>query len=135
MNLIQAYQDRDILHFEKILNQNRKNIMEDEFMRHYMEDLVTNLRTHYLKKLISPYTRIKLGFIAEKMKISVPEVESLLITLILDRDISGSIDQINQVLTVSSALSSSYFKYQSVGKWTNQLKSINQSISGNVRDK
>ena len=34
-NLVSAYQNNDISEFEKILKQNRKNIMEDPFIRYF----------------------------------------------------------------------------------------------------
>jgi len=132
MNLIDAYQNREIRNFEKILQQNQKNIMEDEFMRNYMEDLLTNIRIHFLLSLIKPYTRIQIDFIAKQMNISTDEVEGLLISMILDRAISGSIDQVNQVLTLDPARSSSFHKYQSINRWSQQLNNLNQSITSRL---
>ncbi|CAL9054506.1 unnamed protein product [Musa banksii] len=56
-NLIAAYQRNEILEFEKILKSNRRTIMDDPFIRNYIEDLLKNIRTQVLLKLIKPYTQ------------------------------------------------------------------------------
>ena len=48
-------------------------------------------------KLIKPYTRIHIPFIAKELNIDVADVESLLVSCILDDQIHGRIDQVTQV--------------------------------------
>jgi hypothetical protein len=64
-SLVGAYQRNAIMDFEKILKNNRRTIMEDAFIRNYMEDLLKNIRTQVLLKLILPYTRIRIPFISQ----------------------------------------------------------------------
>ncbi|KAK3735842.1 hypothetical protein QZH41_020006, partial [Actinostola sp. cb2023] len=97
-NLVSAYQNDDINEFEKILKTNRKNIMDDQFIREHIEDLLRNIRTQVLIKLIKPYTRIHIPFISKELNIDKDEVESLLVSCILDNTIHGRIDQVNQLL-------------------------------------
>jgi hypothetical protein len=42
---VQAYQSNDIERFQRVLSRHRTAIMEDPFVRPYMEDLMTVLRT------------------------------------------------------------------------------------------
>lgn len=44
---------------------NRRTIMDDPFIRNYIEDLLKNIRTQVLLKLIKPYTRIRIPFISQ----------------------------------------------------------------------
>lgn len=44
---------------------NRRTIMDDLFIRNYIEDLLKNIRTQVLLKLIKPYTRIRIPFISK----------------------------------------------------------------------
>eukprot|EP00833_Pecoramyces_ruminatium_P000097 jgi/Orpsp1_1/1174129/evm.model.c7180000049028.1 len=97
-NLINAYQRVDIDEFESILKKNKSAIMDDPFIRTYMDDVIKNIRSQVLIRLIKPYTRIKLSFASKKLNITPQEVEELLINLILDKKINGYIDQINQIL-------------------------------------
>ena len=96
-NLVSAYQNNDINEFEKILKQNRETIMDDLFIREHIEDLLRNIRTQVLIKLIKPYTRIKIAFISGELNIEPSDVESLLVSCILESVIYGRIDQVRIV--------------------------------------
>ena len=87
-NLVSAYQNDDIVGFEEILKSNRytlfiKNyfeelsitfywffyhrgtIMEDQFIREHIEELLRNIRQQVLVKLIRPYTRVRIDFLSQ----------------------------------------------------------------------
>lgn len=55
-----------------------------------MADLLRNIRTQVLIKLITPYTRIHIPFISKELNIDACEVESLLVSCILDRSVQSS---------------------------------------------
>lgn len=84
-NLVSAYQMNDINAFEKILKTNAKTIMDDSFIKEHIEDLLRNIRTQVLIKLIKPYTRIHIPFVSKELNIDTSEVENLLVSCILDR--------------------------------------------------
>eukprot|EP01135_Chromosphaera_perkinsii_P001748 Nk52_evm17s210 gene=Nk52_evmTU17s210 len=122
-NLVAAYQRNDIHEFEKSLSTNRKAVMDDPFIRNYIEALLKNIRTQVLLALIKPYTRIRIPFISKELNIPAWDVESLLVSLILDSKIDGKIDQINQLLVLDSA-SSGAEKHVALEKWSTQLASL-----------
>jgi len=126
-NLVSSYQNNDIAEFEKILKMNRKNIMEDLFIREHIEDLLRNIRTQVLIKLIKPYTQIHIPFISKALNIDVIEVENLLVSCILDNTISGRIDQVNQVLELNRE-TTGLARYSALDKWTSQLGSLHQAV-------
>lgn len=64
-NLISAYERSDIKAFEKILKDNKKTILDDTFMRDYIDDLLKNIRTQVLLKILTPYTKIRIPFLAQ----------------------------------------------------------------------
>jgi COP9 signalosome complex subunit 2 len=80
-DLVDAYQRREVHSAEKILKgsfsphcqvkvlilsiDNRSTIMDDNFIRSYIGDLLRSLRTYYLIDLIKPYTRLELSFLAK----------------------------------------------------------------------
>eukprot|EP00291_Cryptomonas_curvata_P009316 CAMPEP_0172198390 /NCGR_PEP_ID=MMETSP1050-20130122/28052_1 /TAXON_ID=233186 /ORGANISM="Cryptomonas curvata, Strain CCAP979/52" /LENGTH=415 /DNA_ID=CAMNT_0012875189 /DNA_START=84 /DNA_END=1329 /DNA_ORIENTATION=+ len=122
-DLMVAYQHDDIKAFEQILSRNQQRIMEDPFIRnyvedllknirtqvlvktikpYYVEDLLKNIRTQVLVKTIKPYTRIKIPSIAAELNIPEGDVEALLVSLILDRKIVARIDQVNQMVIQES---------------------------------
>lgn len=84
-NLVNAYQTNDINEFEAILRQNRVTIMDDQFIREHIEDLLRNIRTQVLIKLIRPYTRIHIPHISKELNIDEEDVENLLVSCILDK--------------------------------------------------
>lgn len=98
-NLVQAFHNNEIQRFERILKQNTGRIMEDEFVREHVEDLLRTIRTQVLRRVIRPYTRISLPAIAKELNdIPVADVENLLVGLILDGTLEGQIDQVHGVL-------------------------------------
>ncbi|KAK4785657.1 hypothetical protein SAY86_002346 [Trapa natans] len=130
-NLIAAYQRNEILEFEKILKSNRRTIMDDPFIRNYIEDLLKNIRTQVLLKLIKPYTRIRIPFISKELNVPEKDVEQLLVSLILDNRIDGHIDQVNRLLERGDR-SKGKKKYAAIDKWNTQLKSLYHTISNRV---
>ncbi|CAG8446996.1 6226_t:CDS:10 [Gigaspora rosea] len=92
-NLVSAYQRKEIREFEKILRDNRATIMDDPFIRTYIDDVLKNIRTQVLLRLIKPYTRIEIPFVSKQLNIPAQDVEDLLVGLVLDQKIKGCIDQ------------------------------------------
>lgn len=84
-NLVSAYQNNDINEFENILKRQKHSIMADTFIREHIEDLLRNIRTQVLIKLIRPYTKIAIPFISKELNIESSEVEGLLVSCILDK--------------------------------------------------
>ncbi|KMZ59086.1 COP9 signalosome complex subunit 2 [Zostera marina] len=130
-NLVAAYQRNEIIEFEKILRSNRRTIMDDLFIRNYIEDLLKNVRTQVLLKLIKPYTRIRIPFIAKELNVQEEEVIQLLVSLILGASIDGHIDQVNGILECGDKSKGSK-KYTAVDKWNRQLNSLYIAIASRV---
>lgn len=130
-NLVSAYQNDDINEFEKILKTNRKNIMDDPFIREHIEDLLRNIRTQVLIKLIKPYTRIHIPFISKELNIDTEEVESLLVSCILDNTIHGRIDQVNQLLELNRT-TQSVDRFAGLDRWTTQLNSLHTAVVNKI---
>ncbi|KAK6776274.1 hypothetical protein RDI58_027275 [Solanum bulbocastanum] len=130
-NLIAAYQRNEILEFEKILKSNRRTIMDDPFIRNYIEDLLRNVRTQVLLKIIKPYTRIRIPFISKELNVPEKDVEELLVSLILDNRIHGHIDQVNRLLECGDR-SKGMKKYAAIDKWNTQLRSLYQTVGNRI---
>eukprot|EP00735_Rhodelphis_limneticus_P010498 TRINITY_DN3248_c0_g1::TRINITY_DN3248_c0_g1_i1::g.29687::m.29687 TRINITY_DN3248_c0_g1::TRINITY_DN3248_c0_g1_i1::g.29687 ORF type:complete len:435 (+),score=80.14,sp/Q8W207/CSN2_ARATH/68.82/0.0,PCI/PF01399.22/2.3e+03,PCI/PF01399.22/2.2e-25,PCI_Csn8/PF10075.4/1.2e-16,TPR_7/PF13176.1/20,TPR_7/PF13176.1/6e+02,TPR_7/PF13176.1/0.47,TPR_7/PF13176.1/1.4e+02,TPR_7/PF13176.1/2.3e+03,TPR_7/PF13176.1/2.6e+03,TPR_12/PF13424.1/2.2e+03,TPR_12/PF13424.1/0.44,TPR_12/PF13424.1/5.6e+03,TPR_12/PF13424.1/94 TRINITY_ len=126
-NLVTAYSSNEIKEFEKILKDNRRTIMDDPFIRNYIEDLLKNIRTQVLLQLIRPYTSIRIPFVSEQLNVPTQEVESLLVSLILDNKIQGHIDQINGLLKLGSD-TEDYKKFVALEKWSKQLGVLHKTV-------
>ncbi|CDW52331.1 PCI domain containing protein [Trichuris trichiura] len=99
--LVRAYQNDDLVNFQLIIEQNKDNVLGDPFIRERVEELLSNIRTQVLVKLIKPFTRIQLSFLADGLHVSLKEVKNLLAHAIRDNAVSGTIDSMNNVLTLT----------------------------------
>lgn len=130
-NLVTAYQNNDIVGFEKILNDNRTTIMDDMFIKEHIEDLLRNIRTQVLTRFIKPYTQVHLDLISKELNLDVDEVEALLVSCILDNTIEGKIDQINNVLELTRH-SQHNAEYSAMNKLATQLASLQTAVINNM---
>ena len=101
--LVSAFQRKEIGEFESILAENQSCIMGDPFIKTHIDQVLRNIRSQVLIKLIVPYTRIELGFISQKLNISIQNVEDLLVGLILDKRVNARIDQVSNILELNKA--------------------------------
>jgi len=131
-NLVTAYERSDIKAFEKILKENKKTILDDPFIRDYIDDLLKNIRTQVLLKILTPYTKIRIQFLAAELNITQKEVEDLTVGLILDNKIRGRIDQVNQLLELDTQKSATYNKYRAVDRWATQLATLTGTVINRV---
>eukprot|EP00742_Colponemidia_sp_Colp-10_P001549 GILJ01001661.1.p1 GENE.GILJ01001661.1~~GILJ01001661.1.p1 ORF type:complete len:464 (-),score=91.71 GILJ01001661.1:211-1563(-) len=132
VDLRQAYEANDINQIEKIINDKKNRILEDPFIRTYIEDLLNNIRRQVLAKRTEPYKRIAIKFLADEINVSPREVESLLVEMILDNRISGKIDQINGFLELAEGTSTDSKKYSNIQRWTASLGSLQQALMGRL---
>uniref|UniRef100_A0A158P7S2 COP9 signalosome complex subunit 2 n=1 Tax=Angiostrongylus cantonensis TaxID=6313 RepID=A0A158P7S2_ANGCA len=108
--MVAAYQENDIDEFQRILENNHESVMQDPFIREHVEELLTNIRTQVLLRLIKPYTRIRLQYLSQKLRISIAEVKRLLVDTILDEGtyfyavcslcLPARIDEVDNILYV-----------------------------------
>lgn len=126
-NLVSAYMQGEIQEFEKILKEHKASIMDDPFIRNYMEDLLEKIRTQVLLKLVAPYTVVRLEFIAKNLNVSVEDVETLLVSLILDKKVSGKVDQVRQLLLLDHE-SVNASTYSALDKWADKLGSLHDAM-------
>ncbi|EUB61046.1 COP9 signalosome complex subunit 2 [Echinococcus granulosus] len=124
-SLVTAYQNNDVKGFERILREQRESIMSDDFIREHIEDLLHNIRTQVLVKLLRPYTRIRLPFISRQLDLEPREVEALLVACILDGTIAGRIDQAAEVLILSPPNPSSVeARYEAINRLASSLSAL-----------
>ena len=105
-----------------------------------------------LIKLIKPYTRIKIGFISGELNIEPSDVESLLVSCILDTTIYGRIDQVRahfraDIVWCKNSINATYIcseqvkgvleldkkpegtaRYSSLEQWNTQLSKLQRDI-------
>ncbi|KAI9220527.1 putative COP9 signalosome complex subunit 2 [Blastocladiella britannica] len=150
-DLVAAYQHRDIKAFEKILKKNKSAIMEDPFIREYIDEVLRSIRMAVIVTLVQPYTRLTIQYLADHLNITADQVEPLLVTLILDERIDAKIDQASGTLELFHAAPSTASGgaaamlaqqedavaipkslYAVVEEWATQLEAVNGVVVGKL---
>ena len=72
--------------------------MGDPFIWNHMEALLRQVREQVLLKLLRPYRTLSVNFAARELGMAPTEVESMLVTLILDGKVNGRLDQMDGTL-------------------------------------
>ncbi|KWU47282.1 COP9 signalosome complex subunit 2 [Rhodotorula sp. JG-1b] len=126
--LVQAYQDRNVHEAEKILRNNRETIMDDPFIRGYIDDVLRSLRTQWILEIIKPYTRLEIAYLARQLGVPDAQVEEIVVALILDEKISGRIDQVTGRLELDRHTAVEIRRYQALDRWTSQLNSLHTQL-------
>jgi COP9 signalosome complex subunit 2 len=99
--LVDAYQRDDIYKYENVLQKN-KDLLSDQFIAENIDEVTRNMRTKAVLKLIVPYTRMRLGWIARHLRIGEPEVQDIVSYLIVDGRVSGHIDEHTGIFEIES---------------------------------
>lgn len=124
-DLVDAYQRDDIHLYESVLQKNR-DLLADPFIAENIDEVTRNMRTKGVLKLIAPYTRFTLAFIAKQLKISVAEVQDIVGFLIVDRKLKGKINQENDTVDVESI--ADIDRTRSMQLWTSAITSLAQTV-------
>lgn len=107
VQLVEAFQASDVDAFNQILKTHGAEIMGDRFMRQFLDDVITKIRSRGLVEFVKPYSCVTLDHIANHLAISIEEVKDLLSILILDHHLPGGrIDAVNNILEFDRAYGS-----------------------------
>jgi COP9 signalosome complex subunit 2 len=123
--LVDAYQRDDMHQYSKVLQYNQ-DILADPFIAENIDEVTRNMRTKAVVKLIAPYTRMKLAWIARQLKIPATEVQDILGFLIMDGKIDGKIDQQSGTLEVESGGDTERVK--AIEMWATALSTMYSTI-------
>lgn len=124
-DLVDAYQHDDIHRYERIL-QNNKDVLADPFIAENIDEVTRNMRTKGVLKLIAPYTRFNMAFIAKQLNISVAEVQDIVSFLIIDGKLKGKINQEKGTVEVENNEDAG--RTHSMQKWTSAIDSLWRTI-------
>ena len=115
-DLVDAYQRDDIHRYEAILTDNPE-VLRDPFIAENIDEVSRNMRTKAILKLIAPFTRFTLAFIAKHIKISLAEVQDILGVLIIDGKLLAKINQENGTVEVVGERRSAHVKGMKEWAW------------------
>ena len=91
-DLVDAYQRDDIHKYQSVLSSNT-DLLSDPFIAENIDEVTRNMRTKAVLKLIAPYTRMRLSWIAQRLQISESDAQDIVGYLIVDGRLQGRIDE------------------------------------------
>lgn len=120
-DLVDAYQRDDMHRYVSVLKTNQ-DILADPFIAENIDEVTRNMRTKAVVKLVAPYTRIKVQWIARQLKIPEAEVQDIVGYLIIDGQIRGKLDQQSGILQIESGVDTERVK--ALDAWTDALAGL-----------
>ncbi|XP_056642717.1 26S proteasome non-ATPase regulatory subunit 11 [Diorhabda carinulata] len=106
----QAAHKRSLADFQQAVKQYKHELEDDVIVRAHLGTLYDNMLEQNLCRIIEPYSRVQVEYIAKAIKLPVLQVEKKLSQMILDAKFHGILDQGEGVLIVfeESAVDKTY---------------------------
>jgi len=120
-DLVDAYQRDDILRYESILRDNQ-DLLADQFIAENIDEVSRNMRTKAVQKLIAPYSRFTLAFVAKSIKVSVNEVADILGVLIIDKKLKAKINQDDGTVEVDRISNAGHVQH--LREWNSAVENL-----------
>ena len=135
LGLRNAFEQSDIKEFQRILADPRAGVANDAVIGRHVSNMLRTIRFEVLTRLVRPYNRVRVDFLAREIGVAVPDAEQLLVHLILDRKIEGAkLDQQAGILDLAASkrASSAGKKFATLQGWTASLDALNREIASRV---
>lgn len=120
-DLVDSFQRDDIHAYEKVL-QNNKALLKDPFIAENIDEVTRNMRTKAVLKLIAPYTRFHLSFVAKQLDISLLEVQDIIGFLVIDKKLRAKIDQAQGIVEIDD--DSDIDRVNALARWSSAVASL-----------
>jgi len=125
-----AFEEKNVSEFISLLH---KVFEKDEFAREFVPLVIRSFHQWKILELVNPYTRVRIPFVAKQLQINEAECEALIVELILDGRLPGSIDQTEMTLNIGQeGVSDTETKYNAMAQWSRHITEVSQSISSKV---
>ncbi|XP_019875855.2 26S proteasome non-ATPase regulatory subunit 11 isoform X2 [Aethina tumida] len=96
----QASHKRSLADFQQAVKQFKHELEDDVIVRAHLGTLYDNMLEQNLCRIIEPYSRVQVDYVAKTIKLPMPQVEKKLSQMILDAKFHGILDQGEGVLIV-----------------------------------
>ena len=126
-NLVDSFQRDDIHAYEKVLHAN-KDLLKDPFIAENIDEVTRNMRIKAVLKMIAPYTRFHLSFVAEQLAISLPEVQDIIGFLVIGGRLRAKIDQAQGVVEVDDE--GDIDRVSSLARWSSTIALLWPAVLG-----
>lgn len=91
--IARAHTSKSLAEFEQALDTYKDELTKDGFIRSHSTDLYDNLLQQNLLRVIEPFSRVEISHVAQLVGLDTPQVETKLSRMILDKKLTGVLDQ------------------------------------------
>lgn len=98
LEINESYKNRNLESYQRIINQYSSILGADSFIKKHLEHLYGVLFENNILKIIEPYSNISIAQIANQINFPGDVIEEKIRKMILDKQISGTIDHVNQCI-------------------------------------
>jgi len=95
-----AAKQRSLAEFQKAVATFKVQLEEDKVVSNHLETLYSNMLEQNLCRIIEPYSKVQVDYVANKIELPKSEVEKKLSQMILDKKFLGILDQETGVLII-----------------------------------
>merc|ERR1719370_1652455 len=95
-----AAKARSLADFQKAVKAYKVQLEDDMIVAKHLSTLYSNMLEHNLCRIIEPYSKVQVDYVASKIGLPKPEVEKKLSQMILDKKFQGILDQETGVLII-----------------------------------
>lgn len=99
-SVAQASHKRSLADFQVAVKTYKHELEDDVIVRAHLGTLYDNMLEQNLCRIIEPYSRVQVDYVAKTIKLPMPQVEKKLSQMILDKKFHGILDQGEGVLIV-----------------------------------
>jgi len=99
----QASKNRSLAEFQTTVKKFASELEQDRIVAKHLDSLYQTMLEQNLCRIIEPYKRVQVNFVADKINLPEPEVEKKLSQMILDKKFQGILDQETRVLIIFEA--------------------------------
>jgi len=98
-----ASKNRSLADFQTAVKEFSAELGQDRIVEKHLKSLYQTMLEQNLCRIIEPYKRVQVGYVAEKINLPEAEVEKKLSQMILDKKFQGILDQETRVLVIFEA--------------------------------
>merc|ERR1719381_21960 len=95
--------NRSLADFQTAVKEFSAELGQDRIVEKHLKSLYQTMLEQNLCRIIEPYKRVQVGYVAEKINLPEAEVEKKLSQMILDKKFQGILDQETRVLVIFEA--------------------------------